>query len=84
MGLPCSVHNLLCGVRLKFSGGKGDDKFKTPLSPPPPPPPTNNICLYLPPVLRCFWKDPLMTSTPITLLQASFTSQVLSSTMYRS
>ena len=38
MGLPCSVHNLLCGVRLKFSGGKGDDKFKTPLPPPPPPP----------------------------------------------
>ena len=30
----------------------------------PPPPSTNNFCLYPPPVLRCFWKDPLMTPTP--------------------
>ena len=35
-------------------------------------PPTNNFCLYPPPVLRCFWKDSLMT--PITPLQASFTA----------
>ena len=34
-------------------GGRGGDTFKTP-------PPTNNFCLYPPPVLRCFWKDPLM------------------------
>ena len=27
-------------------------------------PPTNNFCLYPPPVLRCFWKDPLMTPHP--------------------
>ena len=44
-------------------GGRGGDTFK-------PPPPTNNFCLYPPPVLRCFWKDPLMT--PTTPLQASF------------
>ena len=37
-----------------------------------PPPPTNNFCLYPPPVLRWFWKDPLMT--PTTPLQASFTA----------
>ena len=29
-----------------------------------PPPSTNNFCLYPPPVLRCLWKDPLMTPTP--------------------
>ena len=34
--------------------------------------PQNNFCLYPPPVLRCFWKDPLMT--PTTPLQASFTA----------
>ena len=32
----------------------------------------NNFCLYPPPVLRCFWKDPLMT--PTTPLRASFTA----------
>ena len=26
-----------------------------------PPTPMNNSCLYSRPVLRCFWKDPLMT-----------------------
>ena len=36
------------------------------------PPPSNNFCLYPPPVLRCFWKDLLMT--PTTSLQASFTA----------
>ena len=29
----------------------------------PPSLPANNFCLYPPPVLRCFWKDPLMTPT---------------------
>ena len=42
------------------------------VTPSKPPPPTNNFCLYPPPVLRCFWKDPLMT--PTTPLQASFTA----------
>ena len=42
------------------------------MTPSKPPPPTNNFCLYPPPVLRCFWKDPLMTHT--TPLQASFTA----------
>ena len=40
-----------------------------------PPPSTNNFCLYPPPVLGCFWKDPLMT--PTTPLQASFTATPL-------
>ena len=44
------------GVRLNFSGGRGGDTLElAPLSP------MNNFCLYPPPVLRCFWKDPLMT-----------------------
>ena len=34
------------------------------VTPSNPLPPTNNFCLYPPPVLRCFWKDPLMTPTP--------------------
>ena len=38
-----------------FRGGAG---VVTPLKPLPP---TNNFCLYPPPVLRGFWKDPLMT-----------------------
>ena len=40
-----------------------------------PPPPKNNFCLYSPPILRCFWKRPLMT--PTTALQASFTANPL-------
>ena len=50
---------------IKIFGGGGGDTFK---------PPTNNFCLCPPPVLRCFWKDPLMTPTPTTPLQASFTA----------
>ena len=40
-----------------FREGRGGDTFKTP---------SNSFCLYVypPPVLRCFWKDPLMTPTP--------------------
>ena len=34
------------------------------VTPSKPPPPTNNFCLYPPPVLRCFWKYPLMTYHP--------------------
>ena len=34
---------------------------QNPPPPPPPPPPTNNFYLYSHRVLRCFWKDPLMT-----------------------
>ena len=49
-----------------FREGRGGDTFKTPSLP------TNNFCLYPPPILRCFWKDPLMT--PTTPLQAPFTA----------
>ena len=45
-------------VWFKFSGGQGWWHFQNPL------PPMNNFCLYPPPVLRCFWKDPLMTPHP--------------------
>ena len=38
-----------------FRGGQRWWHLQNPL------PPTNNFCLYPPPVLRCFWKDPLMT-----------------------
>ena len=38
----------------------------------------NNFCLYPPPVLRCFWKDPLMTPPPPTTpLQAPFSATPL-------
>ena len=43
-----------CMIKL-FRGGRGGDTFKTPSHP------VNNFCLYPPRVLRCFWKDPLMT-----------------------
>ena len=46
-----------CMIKI-FRGGAGV------VTPSKPPPPTNNFCLYPPPVLRCFWKDPLMTPTP--------------------
>ena len=43
-------------VWLKFSReGAGVGTFSK------PPPSTNNFCLYPPPVLRCFWKDSLIT-----------------------
>ena len=50
------------------------------VTPSQPHPPLNNFCLYPPPVLRCFWKDPLMT--PTTPLQASFTATPSSSTTH--
>ena len=53
-----SINLPATGVRLKFFGGAGV------VTPSKPPPPTNNFCLYPPPVLRCFWKDPLMTPHP--------------------
>ena len=53
-------------IKIFWGGAGGGDTFKTPS------PPTNNFCIYPPPVLRCFWKDPLMT--PTTPLQASFTA----------
>ena len=34
------------------------------VTPSKPPPPMNSFCLYPPPILRCFWKGPLMTPTP--------------------
>ena len=43
---------------IKIFRGAGVVKTSKPL------PPTNNFCLYPPPVLRCFWKDPLMTPYP--------------------
>ena len=36
------------------------------VTPSKPHPPTNNFCLYPHPVLRCFWKDPLMTPHHLT------------------
>ena len=50
------------------------------VTPSKPLPPTNNFCLYPPPVLRCFWKDPLIHPTPTTPLQASFTATPTPST----
>ena len=55
------------GVQLKFFWGAG---LVTSSKPPPP----YEQLLPLPtPVLRGFWKDPLMTPTLTTPLQASFT-----------
>ena len=67
---PKALHSCMTKI---FQGGRGDDTFKTPS-------PVNNFCLYPPPVLRCFWKDPLMTST--TPLQASFTATPSPSTTH--
>ena len=63
--IPVIFHNLkgydshfimqTIGVWLKFSWGQGWWHLQNPL------PPTNNFCLYPPPILRCFWRDPLMT-----------------------
>ena len=50
-----------------FGGGRGGDTFKTPS------PLRTIFCLYPPPVLRCFWRDPLMTPST-TPLEASFTA----------
>ena len=36
-------------------------------------PPTNNICLYPLSILRCFWKESVMTPTTTTAFQAFFT-----------
>ena len=47
------------------------------VTPSKPPPPYGQLCLYPPPVLRCVWEDPLMTPTPTTPLQASFTATSL-------
>ena len=60
----------IISVWLKFSvGGQRWWHLQNPL------PPTNNFCLYPPPVLRCFWKDPLMTPQPPTIpLQTPFTA----------
>ena len=52
--VPCPTR---CMIKIFRGGSRGGDTFN-------PPPPTNNFCLYPPPVLRCFWKDPLMTPTP--------------------
>ena len=43
---------------IKIFWGAGVVKPSKPL------PPMNNFCLYPLPVLRCFWKDPLMTHHP--------------------
>ena len=44
-------------IKIFRRGGRGGDTFETPH-------PTNHFCLYPPPVLRCVWKDPLMTPPP--------------------
>ena len=46
--------------RIKIFRGQGAGV----VTPSKPSPPMNNFCLYPRPVLRCFWKDPLMTPTP--------------------
>ena len=49
------------------------------MTPSKPPPPTRKLLPLPTPVLKCFWKDPLMIpSTPTTPLQASFTADPLS------
>ena len=57
INLPDFENITKCMIKI-FRGGRGGDTFETPS------PPTNNFCLYPPPVLRCFWKDPLMTPHP--------------------
>ena len=53
---------------IKILGGRGGDTFKTPS-------PYKQLLPLSTPVLRCFWKDPLMTyHPPTTPLQASFTA----------
>ena len=44
------------------------------VTPAKPSPAMNSFCLYPLPVLRCFWKGPLMNSTPTTPLKESFTA----------
>ena len=51
-----------------FQGGRGGDTFETPS-------PYEQLLPLPTPVLRCFWKDPLMT--PTTPLQAPFTATPL-------
>ena len=51
-----SKHISMCMIKSFRGGGAGVET--------PSKPPTNNFCLYPPPILRCFWKDPLMTPTP--------------------
>ena len=51
------IYEDMCIIKI-FRGGQGWWHLQNPL------PPTNNFCLYPPPVLRCFWKDPLMTLHP--------------------
>ena len=68
-----SKENLLkfthwCMIKIFQGGGAGV------VTPSNPPPPYKQLCLYPPPVFRCFCKDPLMTPTPTTPLQASFTA----------
>ena len=48
----------LCVIKIFWRAGV--------VTPSNPLPPTNNICLYPPPFLRCFWKDPLMTPHHLT------------------
>ena len=50
----------LCTIRFFFGGGGGAGVV-TPLNTTPP---INNFCLYVPPLLKCFWKDPLITLIP--------------------
>ena len=57
-----------CMIKVFGEGGRGADTSNLP-------PLCEQLLLYPPPVLRCFWKDPLMT--PNTPLQASFTATPL-------
>ena len=54
-------YNGECMIKIFWRGGGGrsGDTFEKPL------PPMNNFRLYPPSVLRCFWKDLLMTLHPL-------------------
>ena len=60
----CDERKRKCMIKIFPGGGRGGDIFR-------PPPPYEQLLPLPTPVLRCFWKDPLMT--PTTPLQASFT-----------
>ena len=55
-----------CMIKI-FWGGRDGDTTKTPS-------PYEQLLPIPTPILRCFWKDPLMTPTPTTPLQAPFTA----------
>ena len=51
-------HHLLCTIKI-VRGHRRGDNFKT------PPPPYEQLMPLSTPILRCFWKDFLMSPTPL-------------------